>query len=471
MAGKIFVNYRRDDSASHALNVAQYMERAFGARNVFIDVDSIQIGQNFEDVLEERLGQCKVMLAVMGPNWTKVKDESGGNRLDDPQDWVRLELARALKRNIKVIPILVGGASKLPLSAELPDELRPLLKRQSITVTPNGVRYEMAGLANDIRTDLGWHRRGPLWAGLAAAAIVLVVGLAYFAGVRLPATPSATNVPPTATNVASFEAQLNDHCRSLLRTMRSASAIAAFAIAGNGACGSSAGQPQLRDARNAAMTACAQQGTDCRVVELVEGDWSLNPDCEKKYAEWKTAYPVKVFAVAKSGFCYITTSQKQLEDARTAALAECERLSGNCRVHDVDQGNWELSPECKADQAKWQTMEPARAFAAARNGACGWGQGYISPDAASKGALEACAQNGTECRITDNFDGNWQVAGDCKDLVAKWAKLGGRGAFAVGMSGACGYSYSFSTTNQADEEAMNQCQKNQGYDCKIVGRK
>ena len=98
MPGKIFINYRRDDSAPHALNIAQYMERIFGSRKVFIDIDRIQLGEQFETLLERRLSECTVMLAIIGPRWSEARDESGARRLDNPHDWVRLEIARALAR-------------------------------------------------------------------------------------------------------------------------------------------------------------------------------------------------------------------------------------------------------------------------------------------------------------------------------------------------------------------------------------
>ena len=69
MAGKIFINYRRDDSDAEALNVAQYLENTFGKSNIFIDIDRLRAGQKFARVLEDKLGQCKVMLAIIGPNW------------------------------------------------------------------------------------------------------------------------------------------------------------------------------------------------------------------------------------------------------------------------------------------------------------------------------------------------------------------------------------------------------------------
>ena len=91
MTGKIFINYRRDDSASHALNVAQSLENKFGKSNIFIDIDRLWAGLKFKTVLEDKLAQCKVMLAIIGPNWIDADGKTGSRRIDDPEDWVRVE--------------------------------------------------------------------------------------------------------------------------------------------------------------------------------------------------------------------------------------------------------------------------------------------------------------------------------------------------------------------------------------------
>ncbi len=109
MVGKIFINYRRDDSASQALNIAQYLESKFGKSSIFIDIDRLHAGQKFPSVLEDKLGQCKVMLAIIGPNWLDARDETGERRLGNPEDWVRLEIERSLARNVPSDPGLGRG--------------------------------------------------------------------------------------------------------------------------------------------------------------------------------------------------------------------------------------------------------------------------------------------------------------------------------------------------------------------------
>ena len=164
MAGKIFINYRRDDSASHALAVAQYFEKKFGKSNIFIDVDRLRAG------LKYKLRQCKVMLAIIGPNWVDARDEKTGNRrIDDPEDWVRVEIERALAQKIPVIPVLVAGAT-LPSKGDLPRSLQPLLEHHSVTVTTNGFRHQMAGLARNVADLTIEPRRRPVRRGDASVA-------------------------------------------------------------------------------------------------------------------------------------------------------------------------------------------------------------------------------------------------------------------------------------------------------------
>jgi hypothetical protein len=196
VAGKIFINYRRDDSAPHALSVSQYLERAFGPGKVFIDIDRIRAGQKFPEVLERRLADCKVMVTVIGRNWLDARGDDGRRRLDDPSDWVRLEIVRALARDITVIPVTVGGA-ELPKKSDLPEELRPLLDYHAVAITTNGFRSDMAGLLNDIRAipapSSWWPRiRVGLAASVALASVIW--GALYLRGPPAPGTVPAPKV-------------------------------------------------------------------------------------------------------------------------------------------------------------------------------------------------------------------------------------------------------------------------------------
>src|SRR5262245_7845344 len=125
MAAKVFISYRRDDSAGHTGRVKDRLAREFGNDLLFLDVDSIPAGANFATVLREEVATCRVLLAMIGPNWLDAHGEDGSRRLDNPKDFVRIEIATALQGDIPVIPILLYGA-KLPKANQLPDDLREL---------------------------------------------------------------------------------------------------------------------------------------------------------------------------------------------------------------------------------------------------------------------------------------------------------------------------------------------------------
>ena len=200
MAGKIFINYRRGNAtapelnlgAAQALNVAQYLETRFGKSRIFIDIDRLRAGQKFPAVLEGKLADCAVMLAIIGPGWLEATDaETGARRLDNPEDWVRLEIERALALGVPVIPVLVGGMA-LPKKADLPPSLQPLTDHHTASISHAGFAHEMAGLAGDIQALLGkppWGRIAASLAGLATTAFV--VALLLYGPFRVPSTATA----------------------------------------------------------------------------------------------------------------------------------------------------------------------------------------------------------------------------------------------------------------------------------------
>lgn len=151
MAGNIFINYRREDSSGTAGRLHDRLDGAFGRDKLFIDVDNIPVGMDFEAHLKSQVEACDVMLAIIGPRWLGSKDELGQRRLDNPEDFVAIELAAALDRKIPVIPVLVDGA-RMPKASELPESLKPLARRQSF-----GLRHEHFGA--DAETLIGKMRQ------------------------------------------------------------------------------------------------------------------------------------------------------------------------------------------------------------------------------------------------------------------------------------------------------------------------
>jgi len=405
------------------------------------------------------------MLTIIGPHWVKARDSAGKRRLDDPEDWVRMEVATALTKEVRVIPVLVGGA-KLPKAEDLPDDLKPLVKRQAAVVGTNNFRHEMAGLANDIGTIVGRDRSRMIKIGLAVAA-GLVLAIAIY---NLASRRSDNSVTDFASQ-RSFETLLTAKCKTFLQTWRTASAISAFAVSSNGNCGSSTEIPKLNAARIAALEACNKNGPDCRVVEVNEGDWTLNSTCTAELAKWRLAPAAKAFVVSRSGHCTSVTDKNKFEDARSEAMDACDRMGSECRLRESDQGNWEMRSSCNEDLNLWRKDKPIRAFAVARNGKCGWSVEYNSAEEARKAAVTDCEKGGSECKVTQIFEGDWAVTEDCKSDLAKWGTMRGHGSFAVGQIDSCGYSFNFSTIAQADSRAMQECVSAGGEKCKVIYQK
>lgn len=130
----IFISYRRDDSAGYAGRLYDRLSAHFGAERVFMDVEGIELGTDFVTAIEQAVGSCKVLMVVIGDEWLTTTDAAGRRRLDDPHDFVRLETRVALDREIRVVPVLVGGAL-MPRADELPDELKSLARRQAIEIS------------------------------------------------------------------------------------------------------------------------------------------------------------------------------------------------------------------------------------------------------------------------------------------------------------------------------------------------
>jgi len=130
----IFISYRRDDTEGQAGRLFEHLREVFGADNVFMDVATLEPGVDFRRAIEKSTASCGVLLALIGRNWLTLVDSQGQRRLDDPSDFVRLETAAALKRDIPVVPVLVQGAP-MPRADQLPADLQDLAFRNSVELT------------------------------------------------------------------------------------------------------------------------------------------------------------------------------------------------------------------------------------------------------------------------------------------------------------------------------------------------
>src|SRR5208337_4284223 len=135
MRGGVFICYRREESAFAARAIHDRIVQLLDRENVFLDVDNIDLGVDWFNVLTDRVGACDALVAVIGRNWASSADKDNRRRLDNPDDFVRVEIEAALKRDVRVIPVLVDGAT-MPKTGELPDSLKGLARRQGIEVSP-----------------------------------------------------------------------------------------------------------------------------------------------------------------------------------------------------------------------------------------------------------------------------------------------------------------------------------------------
>ncbi|MCI4644402.1 MAG: OmpA family protein [Hyphomonadaceae bacterium] len=180
---KLFISYRRSDTQYQAdrLHTAIRPHVEDPARNIFIDIDNVPLGVNFATYVDEKVSQCEVLLALIGPDWLEARAEDGKRRLDDPEDFVRIEIASALKRGIPVVPVLFDDAP-VPRPEQLPEDLKELSLR-------NGVQIRRATFEEDV--------------------VRLVTGLKFV----------EPKPPPPSNGIASSETSNKISIKSLLRTL------------------------------------------------------------------------------------------------------------------------------------------------------------------------------------------------------------------------------------------------------------
>jgi formylglycine-generating enzyme required for sulfatase activity len=204
MAGKIFINYRRDDVPGDARGIREALVAEFGKQAVFMDVDNLLAGQRFDKELEKALAQCDALIAVIGPRWMELLSARAAS---GERDYVREEIAAALKRGITVIPVRVGREgtmAPLPRAEQLPDDIRELVLHQKQDVAHERFGRDMVELVSALRAvraaggpPVAW----PKIAGGAAAALAAAVAAAWFSGVipHEPAGPKVVVYSPDTT--------------------------------------------------------------------------------------------------------------------------------------------------------------------------------------------------------------------------------------------------------------------------------
>jgi Caspase domain/TIR domain len=205
MAG-IFINYRREDAPGVAGRLFDRLAANYSRREMFMDVDAMKPGLNFVKQIDEQISKCDVVLAIIGPAWLTAVDDRGQRKIDKPRDYVRVELAAALKREIPVIPLLVNGTA-MPSEDELPEELKSLPHRHSLELRHSRFSADSDAIIEALGDIVPRRRAWPFVIG-AVAGIALLVSLAGFVlwrttdhiqtVIRPVASTMATANPPAA---------------------------------------------------------------------------------------------------------------------------------------------------------------------------------------------------------------------------------------------------------------------------------
>jgi hypothetical protein len=153
-APRIFISYRRDDSSGSTGRLYDRLALDFPTDNLFIDVDAIAPGVDFVDEIARRVESCDVLLAVIGRGWQTAIDKQGRRRIDDPTDFVRIEIATALRGDVRVIPVLVDGAT-MPMADQLPSDLEPLVRRNAVELSHHRFAADVKRLARALAREPG----------------------------------------------------------------------------------------------------------------------------------------------------------------------------------------------------------------------------------------------------------------------------------------------------------------------------
>ncbi len=203
----VFISYRRDDTAGYARALHDALARRWGEQRVFMDVDDIAAGDAFADVIGQEVGNARVLLVLIGPRWRGERAD-GTVRLHEPEDFVRREVAAGLARGMRVVPLLLDGAT-MPAPDQLPEALKPLAGRNAVVIGATSFAADVARLADDLGAPqapastptTSATRR--VW--LAGAAGVLALAAAAFVVVRLrpQVAPAAASTPPSASTPTS----------------------------------------------------------------------------------------------------------------------------------------------------------------------------------------------------------------------------------------------------------------------------
>jgi TIR domain len=149
----IFISYRRSDAGPYARLLQIQLSQSLPDTPVFMDLDSIEAGTDFAEAIKAGVDSCQILIALIGPRWLALSDQEGRRRLDDADDYVRFEIRTALERRVRVIPVLVDGAT-MPHREQLPDDLAKLTRLNALPMSYDRYEYDERRLMAIIRRVL-----------------------------------------------------------------------------------------------------------------------------------------------------------------------------------------------------------------------------------------------------------------------------------------------------------------------------
>jgi len=229
----IFISYRHEDTSGYAGRLYDQVSAHFGRDHVFMDVAAIEPGSDFVDTIEKKVATCDALIALIGKNWLTVKDEQNRVRLGSQGDFVSIEVAAALKRNVEVIPVLVGGA-KMPLERELPKSLQLFSRRQALEISDVHFTRDVTDLIEALKRPAGTRTVGaPKW--IRPALAVSICAVAGGIGIWIwqnathprgpveahvatrPSAPHANTIPPANSSKTGDNANINGNWKAVVQ--------------------------------------------------------------------------------------------------------------------------------------------------------------------------------------------------------------------------------------------------------------
>lgn len=219
MKKRIFISYRRSEAQYVVGRIYDKLCASYGEDKVFKDIDSIPLGVDFREIISSSVQACDVLLVVISESWSELKDENGNIRLNDPNDYVRIEVETALERSIPVIPITINNAS-LPKANELPDSLKPLTYRNSIAIRPDpDFNNDFLKLKKDLNKVI--KKKNKLYLIIAISIVILsVVSYLLFLNINSGNHTKVTTAIATSPRIVHIQ-YFNDSSKSIILSLRS----------------------------------------------------------------------------------------------------------------------------------------------------------------------------------------------------------------------------------------------------------